>query len=88
VITHEIGHALGLAHIWYADAIMQPYHGHRYHGPGTGFLLAPDILAIQSLYGTGVGSVRPMPEPSAAVLVATGLIIVGVQRTRRRRTRL
>ena len=65
VMTHEIGHAIGLTHIWYADAIMQPYHGYRYHGPGTGFLLAPDILAVRALYGTGVGSVRPIPEPSA-----------------------
>jgi len=88
VMTHEIGHAIGLTHIWYADAIMQPYHGYRYHGPGTGFLLAPDILAVRALYGTGVGSVRPIPEPSAVVLDATGLIIFTVRRTRRRHTRL
>jgi len=80
VITHEIGHALGLSHIYYADAIMQPYYTDRFHGPGTGFLLAPDILAIQSLYGTGVGSVQPMPEPSTVLLLATGLAVFFVRR--------
>ena len=73
VITHEIGHALGVGHILYADAIMQPYHHNRFSGPGTAYLLGPDILAIRSLYGSGVGSVQPMPEPSTMLLLATGL---------------
>ena len=85
VITHEIGHALGVGHILYADAIMQPYHSHRFRGPGTAYLLAPDIGAIRSLYGSGVGSVQPVPEPSTVLLLATGLAAALVRRARRPR---
>ena len=80
VITHEIGHALGVGHILYADAIMQPYHHNRFSGPGTAYLLGPDILAIRSLYGSGVGSVQPMPEPSTMLLLATGLAVALLRR--------
>jgi Matrixin/PEP-CTERM motif len=80
VITHEIGHAVGVDHILYADAIMQPYYRGRYHGRGTAYLLTPDILAVQSLYGSGVGSVHPMPEPSTMLLLATGVVTLFVRR--------
>jgi hypothetical protein len=85
VITHEIGHAVGVGHILYADAIMQPYYSGRYHGRGTAYLLPPDILAIQSLYGAGVGSVHPMPEPSTMLLLTTGVVTLFVRRRRFRR---
>ena len=85
VITHEVGHALGVGHILYADAIMQPYHNSRFRGPGTAYLLAPDILAIRSLYGSGVGSVQPMPEPSTMLLLATGLGAALLRRAAARR---
>jgi len=87
VITHEIGHSLGLSHILYADAIMQPYYTDRFRGRGTGFLLAPDILAIRSLYGSGVGSVQPIPEPSTMLLLVTGLVAVFVRRSAARHSR-
>jgi hypothetical protein len=87
VITHEIGHALGVGHILYADAIMQPYHNNRFRGPGTAYLLAPDILAIRSLYGSGVGSVQPVPEPSTMLLLATGLAAILRRATIRRSLR-
>jgi hypothetical protein len=80
VITHEIGHAVGVGHILYADAIMQPYYSGRYHGRGTAYLLPPDILAVQWLYGSGVGSVHPMPEPSTMLLLATGVVTLFVRR--------
>jgi hypothetical protein len=80
VITHEIGHAVGVGHILYADAIMQPYYSARYHGQGTAYLLTPDILALRSLYGSGVGSVHPMPEPSTMLLLATGILTLILRR--------
>jgi hypothetical protein len=86
VITHEIGHALGVGHILYAEAIMQPSHNHRFSGPGTAYLLAPDIRAIRSLYGSGVGSVQPVPEPSTMLLVATGLAAALLRRATGRRS--
>jgi len=83
VITHEIGHALGLSHILYADAIMQPFHAYRFHHLGGGYLLRPDIAAIRALYGSGVGSVHPMPEPSTVALMTVGLVLLILQRSRR-----
>jgi hypothetical protein len=84
VITHEIGHAVGVGHILYADAIMQPYYSARYQGRGTAYLLPPDIMALRSLYGSGVGSVHPMPEPSTMLLLATGVVTLFVRRQARR----
>lgn len=67
VLTHELGHSLGLNHEETNDAIMNPTYGGRYDGPGTGFLLQDDINGIRAIYGTGVGSVTPLPrDPTAA----------------------
>jgi hypothetical protein len=87
VITHEIGHSLGLNHILFADAIMQPGHAFRFRGAGTGYLLPPDIDALRTLYGSGVGSVQPMPEPSTILLLAAGLGVLAIRRGRRTDTR-
>jgi hypothetical protein len=80
VITHEIGHALGVGHILYAEAIMQPFHGYRFDGPGSGFLLAPDITAIRALYGSGIGSVHPIPEPATILLSLAGIVLIFARR--------
>jgi matrixin len=82
VITHEIGHALGLGHEMYADAIMSPFHGFRFHGLGTGFLFPSDIRAIRAIYGAGVGSVHPVPEPSPVFLLVTGGLALGWREVR------
>jgi Matrixin len=90
VITHEIGHALGLGHAMYADAIMSPFHGYHFHGLGTGFLFPWDIRAVRARYGTGVGSVHPVPEPAPLLLLLTGVLALGWRevRTGSRRIRL
>jgi hypothetical protein len=85
VMTHEIGHALGLPHADSPDAIMYPFHEYRFHGLGTGYLLPEDIRAIQSLYGAGSGSVVPTPEPPTVVLVSTAGLAWAVARRRSRR---
>ncbi len=63
VMTHELGHALGLGHEFTEDAIMNPFYGGRFSGPGTGFLLDDDIAGIQALYGASEegGGVFPLP---------------------------
>lgn len=62
VMTHELGHSLGLGHEFTLDAIMNPFYGGRFDGPGTGFLLDDDIAGIQALYGEGEGGVDPLPQ--------------------------
>lgn len=59
VLTHEIGHALGLGHESTSNAILNPTYGARYSGPGTAYLLPDDIAGIQTLYGGGSGAVQP-----------------------------
>ncbi|QDV80552.1 matrixin family metalloprotease [Botrimarina mediterranea] len=70
VLTHEIGHTLGINHTTIEGAVMNPMALRRM-GPGTGVLTPDDIAAVQAIYGEGVGSVTPLfrvPEPAAALL--------------------
>lgn len=60
ILTHELGHAIGLGHEPTATAIMNPTYGSRFAGPGTAFLYADDISGVQALYGGGVGAVVPL----------------------------
>ncbi len=60
VMTHELGHSLGLDHEPSDDAIMNAFYSGRFDGLGTGFLLPDDIDGIRAIYGTGVGSVTPL----------------------------
>lgn len=70
VLTHELGHSLGLDHENRNPAIMNPFYSGRFEGPGTGDLLQDDINGIRAIYGTGVGSVssldrKPVTEGEA-----------------------
>jgi len=91
VMTHELGHTLGLTHERNEPAVMNPFFSQPKFGPlGTGFLLPADIRALQALYGPGRGSVRDLdldivPEPGTFVLVCAGLGALARQRFRQRR---
>lgn len=56
-LVHELGHALGLDHLPENNAVMFANDNNQ-----TGDLQAPDITAIQRLYGSRDGSVRPAPR--------------------------
>jgi len=73
VLTHELGHSLGLNHEEDNDAIMNAFYGSRYDGPGTGFLLPDDINGIRAIYGMGIGFVTPLPREPAGVADAFSL---------------
>lgn len=75
VVAHEIGHAIGIDHSLIEGTVMYRAALRRM-GPGTGILHSDDIAAVRELYGEGVGSVTPLPEPLGAVLAA--LAVLGV----------
>lgn len=90
VMLHEVGHALGITHIFGEPAIMSGNFVAVFTRYEDARLLAADIRAIRALYGHGMGSVTPLgqtaatPEPGTIVLLATGLGL-GIRRLRRQR---
>lgn len=79
VITHEIGHALGLGHELRRDAMMNPFFPRRYSGLGSAYLLPADITDIRAVYGAGSGSVQPLapvPEPGTWLLTSAGIVAI------------
>lgn len=84
ILTHEIGHSLGIDHSEFDGAVMFPAALRR-NGPGTGLLTADDIAAVRAIYGTGIGSVTTLvPEPSAVLLASIALALQSRRWTRRR----
>jgi hypothetical protein len=86
VAQHELGHSMGMGHYVSRsddsfDSLVasNPYEGDR-------FPLEPEaVLALQAVYGAGVGSVTPLsavPEPAPMALLAAGLAVLA-WRTRR-----
>ena len=71
-MIHELGHSLGLLHSSESSANMWHIFP-RFSGPGTEHLHEDDIAGIQAIYGVGVGSVTPLPEPSSCVLALLAL---------------
>jgi hypothetical protein len=81
-MLHEVGHALGLPHIFDAPAIMGSIF-HVFLNREEADLLPGDIAAIRALYGAGVGSVHRLdpalaavPEPATMLLIFTGLLLI------------
>ncbi len=75
VVTHEIGHSLGLEHTPRVDALMNAFYTETFRGPQ-----ADDIAGMRFLYG-----VRPIPEPGALALFGLGLGGVALRRLQMRR---
>ncbi|MBL8061267.1 MAG: matrixin family metalloprotease [Chthonomonas sp.] len=73
VLTHEIGHALGLGHSTVTGALMDEEYvgGHR-------FLAEDDILGIQHIYG------MPVPEPASFAVFGLGLAAIARRRRSKR----
>ncbi len=71
LLIHEIGHALGLAHSFGENDIMNPDNYHHIQRT----LSANDIAGIQYLYG--------VPEPSVAMLVGLSGLACGLRRNRK-----
>lgn len=84
IMTHEIGHTLGIGHSAINGAVMFPAALRRM-GPGTGLLTTDDMNAVLAIYGSGVGSVTPLisvPEPGTMMIAVLGLLGVGYTRVR------
>lgn len=88
VMLHEVGHALGIEHIFDEPAIMSGTMVAVFTRYEAADLRPADIRAIRTLYGAGMGSVNSLvqtattPEPGTIVLLATGLGL-GLARLRR-----
>lgn len=75
VVSHEIGHAIGLDHVTGVVALMNPTYSEAFRGPQ-----ADDIAGARFLYGAP----PPIPEPAAPLLFAAGLAGLAARQRRMR----
>ncbi|GJQ58696.1 MAG: PEP-CTERM sorting domain-containing protein [Candidatus Scalindua sp. AMX11] len=83
VMTHEIGHAVGLDHEYNVTALMNPFYT---EATPLG-LLADDVAGVQHIYGISdvTSDVAPVPEPTTILLFTVGLVSLAGLITRERR---
>lgn len=73
VCVHEVGHTLGLGHQNPPpDAIMNPFYGGRYSGPGSAFLLSDDQNGIKAIYGSSC-AIRSVADKAKLLPYAAGI---------------
>jgi Matrixin len=73
--VHEIGHAIGLAHVTNIPSVMYPY----YDGMNKGILQADDIAGAQYIYGSRPQEPpKSVPEPATLSLLS-GLILLALK---------
>ncbi len=78
VMTHELGHALGLAHTAVPGSLMNEFYTEAFSGPQ-----ADDIAGMQFIYGAP--TTTPIPVPAALPLMGSAFAVMGLFGWRRRR---
>jgi hypothetical protein len=88
-VLHELGHSVGVQHIFGVPAIMSGEIFTSFGDPKRIFLYPADVAAVRQIYGAGTGSVRPLngtepvPEPATIVLVTAAIAILAARGRRR-----
>ena len=87
ILTHEIGHSLGLGHTQLPgpnSSVMHPSIRFVLDNLVTADLFEDDIIGIQYIYGAGIGSVTPLPVPGtfSIVMIIACFVPLGRRKSR------